>query len=81
MSMTRGKITAARRAAQRFVKACDAALERLDEEGMRSTTYRDPSAGWTPSPADYSYGSKETGTLRRVSMELTRSLADLRRRE
>jgi hypothetical protein len=86
MTMTRGKITAARRSAQRFIKACDAALARLDEEaGRRASMNRargevDHSVDTGPDPHQYSYGSMETGTLRRASMDLTRSLADLRRR-
>lgn len=32
-------------------------------------------------PSDYLYGSKETGAVRRASMDATRALADLRSRE
>lgn len=86
--MTRANIEAARAEAQRFIKAADDALARLDEENA----HRDESAAWRaahgydgpvapsgPAPHDYSYGSKATGTLRRRSMDLTRTLADLRR--
>lgn len=32
-------------------------------------------------PSDYLYGSKETGAVRRASMDATRALADLRGRD
>lgn len=74
MSMTRQKIEAAQAEARRFLEAADAALARLDEENTRRI-YPQPG----PTPDDYSYGSAATGALRRRSMDLTRSLADLRR--
>lgn len=74
MSMNRQTIKEAKAEAQTFIKACDDALARLDEEAAYSWG---PSA--KPSPADYSGGSPQTGTLRRKSMDLTRTLATLRR--
>lgn len=86
--MNRSTILAAQMEARRFIEAADRALERLDKEvADRDEVYAyrakhgydgpTPSAG--PGPDDYSFGSKETGTLRRRSMDLTRMLADLRR--
>lgn len=73
MSMYRGKIERAKTEAEDFVGACNEALARLDTENT----------GWKnrdfPSIADYSYGSPETGALRRKSMDLTRILAELRK--
>lgn len=88
MSMTRDKIIAAQAEASRFIKAGNAALSQLNAESQRRdewNTYREergiseprPPAG--PQPDDYSYGSAETGALRRASMDLTRSLAVLRK--
>lgn len=74
MSMNRKTIEAAKAEAATFISACDDALARLDEEaafGWRG--------GRKPTPGDHSYGSKQTGTLRRKSMDLTRLLAQLRR--
>ena len=73
MSMYRGKIETAKREAEDFLGACNEALARLDKENE----------GWKnrdfPSPVDYSHGSAETGALRRKSMDLTRTLAELRK--
>ena len=88
MSMTRDKIIAAQAEASRFIKAGNAALSQLNAESQRRdewNTYREergiseprPPAG--PQPDDYSYGSAETGALRRASMDLTRTLAELRK--
>lgn len=88
MSMTRGKIIEAQAEASRFIKAANEALSQLNEESRRRdewNTYREaqgiseprPPAG--PQPDDYSYGSADTGALRRASMDLTRTLAELRK--
>jgi len=79
MSMTRGKIERAKAEARELVIACEALLERLD--GERATyNYHSKQYDIRPSTAnDYSYGSPESGTLRRKSMDLTRTLANLRK--
>ncbi|QIG58539.1 hypothetical protein PQE18_gp61 [Arthrobacter phage DrSierra] len=86
--MTRAQIKAAQAEARRFIKAADEALARLDEEVARRDQsydvrgklgYDGPRPAPGASPDDYSYGSAATGTLRRRSMDLTRTLADLRR--
>jgi hypothetical protein len=88
MSMDRKTINEAIKHAREFNIAALAALERLDAEieqrddrydelGLRGFDGARPAPG--PSPHDYSYGSKETGALRRKSMDLTRKLAELRK--
>lgn len=77
MSMTRNKIEDAIEEARRFIVRAQAALERLDVE-KSGYGYRDDSV-WKRKPADYSYGSAETGALRRTSLDLTRTLAELRK--
>ena len=72
MTMYRGKIENAKREAEDFIGACHEALARLDKENEWKG--RD-----FPSPADYSFGSAETGALRRKSTDLTRTLAELRK--
>jgi hypothetical protein len=72
--MTRAQILATKAEAQRFIDAADKALAQLDEEN-KGRIYPKPASA----PDDYSYGSAATGTLRRRSMDLTRTLADLRR--
>lgn len=73
MTMYRGKIEQAKAEAEAFAGYCKEALARLDKENE----------GWKnrdfPTAADYSFGSAETGALRRKSMDLTRTLADLRK--
>jgi len=77
MSMDRQTIEAGMKQARQFLTAGRLALERLDLEksGYR---YRDEE-NWTPKPTDRSWGSPETGALRRSSMDLTRKLAELRK--
>lgn len=74
--MTRFKIAAAKALAQEFIERCDAAMKQLDTEakGRHWTTPPGEST-----PYDYSGGSKPTGALRRRSMDLTRTLAELRK--
>lgn len=74
MTMYRGKIERAKADAEEFIGACSEALARLDQEAAQS--WSGPKA---PSIVDYSYGSPETGALRRRSMDLTRTLAELRK--
>ena len=75
MSMNRQTIKDAKAEAQTFIKACDEALARLDYENSGYGA-----VGPMPQrPEDHSYGSPQTGTLRRKSMDLTRILATLRR--
>lgn len=85
MTMTREKIILTRRLALKFVKACDAALARLDHENAQRgawnpTTQAYEEAPRPAAPHDTSGGSPETAALKRNSMDLTRSLAELRRR-
>ena len=83
--MNRSQIEASKQLAQEFITAADAALGRLDHElEQRGNRYDYDKKSYVaepakPSPADYSYGSKETGALKRKSMDLTRSLAVLRK--
>lgn len=86
--MNRATIEAAQAEARRFLEAADAALARLDEEvswrdarydSQAKHGYDGPRPAPGAGPDDHSYGSAATGTLRRRSMDLTRSLAQLRR--
>lgn len=88
MSMNRQTIKEAKAEAQTFIKACDEALARLDAENddraqwyaeRHASGIDEPTPSPGPHPHDHSYGSKQTGTLRRKSMDLTRILATLRR--
>jgi hypothetical protein len=88
MSMDRQTIEAAIELAREFVSAGHAALTRLDAENDERQTYYaerhaagidEPTPPTWPQPHDHSYGSKETGALRRKSMDLTRKLAELRK--
>lgn len=74
MTMYRGKIETAKREAEDFLGACNEALARLDKENEGA--WGGPKKA---SIVDSSNGSPETGALRRKSMDLTRSLADLRK--
>lgn len=71
--MYRGKIERAKTEAEDFIGSCNEALARLD---MENGTWKGRDF---PSIADYSFGSPETGALRRKSMDLTRTLAELRK--
>jgi hypothetical protein len=88
MSMTRDKIIAAQAEAARFIKVGNEALSRLNAEAQHRDDfyntrekqgYDGPRPAEGSSPYDYSYGSKETGALRRASLDLTRCLAELRK--
>jgi len=74
MPMYRGKIERAKADAEEFIGYCNEALSRLDQEAERSWGGPKP-----PSIVDSSFGSPETGALRRRSMDLTRTLAELRK--
>jgi hypothetical protein len=87
--MTRKNIEESIKEARRFIVTAQAAIERLDseKEGRKEWyEYRakrgidEPHPPVENTPHDYSYGSPETGALRRHSMDLTRKLAELRRR-
>lgn len=89
MSMTRAKIQESIADARRFIVTAQAALERLNAENAERDEHYDdlarrgfdgprPEPG-TSSPEDCSYGSPETGALRRHSLDLTRTLARLRK--
>jgi hypothetical protein len=83
--MYRVVIEKAKEEAQAFITSCDQALEQLDKENERRYEYDETEQQWTKiprknRPSDYSYGSAATGALRRKSLDLTRMLADLRRR-
>jgi hypothetical protein len=79
MSMYRGKIENAKREAEDFIGTCNEALARLDKENERVPWGEPRDKPRQPSIADYSFGSAETGALRRKSMDLTRTLAELRK--
>ncbi len=88
MSMTRDKIIAAQAEASRFIRAGNAALSKIDAENecrdkwnadRQARGISEPYPPRGPQPHDYSYGSKETGALRRASLDLTRTLAELRK--
>jgi len=83
MPMTRAKIEKARKAALEFVARCELLLIKLDSN-LTSQQYNSQEGKWEskegkPAPHDHSWGSKESGALRRNSMDLTRTLADLRK--
>jgi len=88
MSMDRKTINEAIKQAREFNVAALAALERIDaENNERDRRYAErnaagisePTPAPGPQPHDHSWGSKETGALRRKSMDLTRKLAELRK--
>jgi len=70
VSMTIDQINQSIREARKFIKRA----KRLLEEKVTEEKYRLLGSHYWSSP-------KEAGALKRQSMELTRSLADLRRRE
>jgi hypothetical protein len=88
MTMTRSKIEDSITEARRFIVKAQAAIERIDAENEeRDTRFQQryeagineaaPPIG--PQPHDHSWGSAETGALRRASLDLTRNLAELRK--
>ena len=83
MSMTRKKIQDAKDEAKAFIESCELALIRLTDEKLSSdrryANYDGPTPPPGPAPDDYSFGSKETGALKRKSIDLTRTLANLRK--
>lgn len=88
MSMTRQKIEGSIKEARRYIVTAQAAIERLNaEKEARNDWYEErhaagidePNPPNENQPDDYSYGSPETGALRRKSMDLTRTLAELRK--
>ncbi|WGH21417.1 hypothetical protein SEA_EMOTION_68 [Arthrobacter phage Emotion] len=79
MSMTRRKIMDARAEALRFVVAADDAIVRIDRDALEPKPWDEPGTERLAKPGDHSWGSAATGTLRRRSMDLTRSLSDLRK--
>lgn len=79
MSMTRSKIEATITGAQQFITAAQSALERLDAERGTYDYQARVNVERPKTGGDYSYGSAESGTLRRKSMDLTRTLAELRK--
>lgn len=89
MSMTRQKIEESIKEARRYIVTAQAAIERLNaEKEARNGWYEErhaagidePHPPTENTPYDYSYGSPETGALRRHSLDLTRNLAQLRSR-
>ena len=88
MSMNRQAIEETIKQARELIVAGQAALERIDAETEErdvrydlraSQGFDGPRLARGPSYSDYSSGSKETGALRRKSMDLTRKLAELRK--
>ena len=64
--MTKEKIMAALAEAERFIERANIALEAANLKGDKWNSWEIP---------------KERGALRRASMDLTRSLAEMRKRE
>ena len=79
MSMTRSKIEAGMTDAIRFIEKSKKALARLDKEAQEREGRRMTPSVTKFSPHDYSYNSPETAALRRASLDLTRTLAELRK--
>lgn len=80
--MNRGQIQASKKLAQEFITTADAALARLDAElSERNERWGGDHTGtpFKPGAGDYSGGSPQTAALKRKSMDLTRSLAVLRK--
>lgn len=83
MAMSRGRIEHARKKALEFIAHCDQMLTELDAK-LERQRYDSEKRAWVtteakPTPGDQSWGSRASGALRRNSMDLTRTLADLRR--
>lgn len=73
------KIDEAVNEAERFLKAAKA-LQEAEEARANARNDRYAALGLpTPVRTPLVWGSKESGALRRASMDLTRSLADMRR--
>jgi len=77
--MTRIKIENAKLEAARFIVAADELMDELDRDALEPRYYDEPGKVRATSPNDYSWGSAASGTLRRRSMDLTRTLAQLRK--
>lgn len=85
MSMTLDKIKATRALAVQFIADADALAAKLHDDhnpkrwNDSTLRWEEPAASTCPPGDAYSYGSRESGQLRRRSMDLTRSLAELRK--
>lgn len=84
MSMTKTKIRAARKLALQFVEDADKLLAKIEADHNRerwnpATGKYERHAPEHPAPAYATYAGAISGTLRRRSMDLTRSLAQLRK--
>ena len=78
MSMNRKTIQDSMKQAREFIIAGQAAIDRLDLE-KSGYGYRDQDNA-KPEPHDrFIVGSRASGALRRRSMDLTRTLAELRK--
>lgn len=73
--MNRPAVKAARADAQRFISRCDELLAMQVEQYDHETKRRDK-LPWTGA---YATATKQTGAVRRASMDLTRSLAEMRK--
>ena len=80
MSMHRAQIERVSNLCRAVVDACDLALQQLDTEVQERHERHPEIWGGKPRADDHSYGSAATATLRRRSMDLTRALAEMRRR-
>ena len=76
--MNRAQIETVSNLAAEVVGLCKLALDRIDRERQEYAEWRGCEIE-PKHPYDHSHGSRETGALRRRSMDLTRALADLRR--
>lgn len=73
--MTRLEIERTKNLAREFMDSCDAVIRAMNEGD-----YRHDGEDWKKVSVDrFNSGRKETGALRRKSLDLTRALADLRR--
>lgn len=71
--MRRTNLERARREAVRFLDILDDLRAKHDDH---RETQKDPSTPWVNNPL---YGTKESAAVRRASMDLTRTLAEMRK--
>lgn len=75
--MTRNDIRRAMLAAKEFISRCDIVLKAHERECSSRGVKMEPDSDFD---ITYYVSPRETGSLRRQSMELTRALADMRGR-
>lgn len=80
--MSDANLWAVKAEAQRVIADVDAVMgdrRAAEEKAEVARVTADTAGGWSPSPA-YFHNLKLTSALRRHSMDLTRALAEMRRR-